>query len=84
MHPPADSILISVCAAMAAMIIETTYRESLLAGPVIGHSSSFQPLVGAGLAMFNADLVISAIRRFSIDLAFVVVFGAVILAKQQN
>jgi hypothetical protein len=85
MHPPADSILISICAALAAMIIETTYRESLLAGPVIGLVVvPAACLVGAGVGVLNADLVFSGIRRFSIDLAFIVVFGLSVLALKQR
>jgi hypothetical protein len=77
MHPPTDSILISICAALAAMIIETTYRESLLAGPVIGLIVvPAACLVGAGLSLMNADIVISGVRRFSIDLAFIVAFAS--------
>jgi hypothetical protein len=85
MHPAADAILISVCAALAAIIIETTYRESLLAGPVVGLIVvPAACLVGAGLGLFDADVTIAAIERFSIDLAFIVVLGAFVFAMKQR
>jgi uncharacterized membrane protein len=85
MNSPADSILVSACAALAGILIETTYRESLLAGPVIGLIIvPTAALVGAGLGMLNLELAVSGLERFAIDLAFVIAFGTVVFLLKQR
>jgi Domain of unknown function (DUF389) len=85
MHPPADSYLISACAALAGILIETTYRESLLAGPVIGLIVvPTAALVGAGLGLLNFELALAGIQRFVVDFGFIVVFGTIVFLLKQR
>ena len=84
-HPPPESILISFCAALAGVIIETAYREALLAGPVVALIVVPSAcLVGAGLGLLDAELMIAGVRRFSIDLVLVIVLGALVLGMKQR
>jgi hypothetical protein len=80
-----DSILISICAALAGIVIETTYRESLLAGPVIGLIIvPTAALFGAGAIVLSSEMVVAALQRFSIDLAIIIVFGTFVFTLKQR
>jgi hypothetical protein len=85
MHPPADSILISICAALAGVLIETTYRESLLAGPVIGLIIvPTSALFGAAAIVLSSEMMVAALQRFSIDLVIIVVLGTLVFTLKQR
>jgi hypothetical protein len=85
LHPSVDSILVSACAAVAGILIETTYRESLLAGPVIGLIIvPTAALTAAGSGMRSLEVALAGLERFAIDLGFIIAFGTVVFMLKQR
>ena len=83
-HPTALDVLPSACAALAGVVMMAAYRRHVIAGPLIALKLiSGAALIGSALAMGEWRYVDQGLRRWAIDLVFIVVFGLAILAWKQ-
>ena len=84
-HPPAPGLLISFCGALAGVVIQASYRRSVIAGAliamrVIDAAAGFGIAVAAGRPGFTAE----ALERLSLDIAFILVAGAAVFWTKQR
>lgn len=83
--PGATEIIVSVCGALAAVIVYSTYRRSVIAGPLMALVLiPTAAMVGmAGVAQ-RWDLTRQALERLSLDLALIVGCGALVFGLKQR
>lgn len=83
-HPGATDYLKSSAAAMAGVIMLAAHRRSVLAGPLMALAViPAAALIGVGLAAGHARLALDGLERLGIDVAIILVFGAVVLLLKQ-
>jgi hypothetical protein len=83
--PTLKALLVSACGAAAGIVIIAAYRRSVIAGALI--ALILMPaaaLIGCGLAVGRPDLALEGLRRFGIDVAFVLVLGLLIFFLKQQ
>ena len=83
-HPGTPEMLLSVCGALAGMVIYSTYRRSVVAGALIAvFLIEAATAVGMGIASQRWDLAGQALQRLGLECLFIIVVGlAVFMIKQ--
>lgn len=83
-HPTALDIATSACAALAGVVMMAAYRRHVIAGPLIALKLiPGAALIGSALAMGEWRYVDQGLRRWAIDLVFIVLFGLAFLLWKQ-
>ena len=84
-RPNLGAMLISGSAAIAGMVMIMSFRETVLAGPLIGLALiPAAVVVAAGMAAGDVGMVAGAGKRLLLDLGFTVVFGGVVAGLKQR
>lgn len=83
-HPTAKEILVSACAASAGAVMIASYRDNVIAGPLIAlviiHAAA---KVGVALALGRFDLVREGLQRLGLDVLLITVLCVIVFAAKQ-
>jgi hypothetical protein len=82
--PTAADWLVAACGAVAGLVIVTAFREAVLAGALVALALvPAAATVGMGLVAGDFTLALEGLQRTLVDMALVVVLGAVVVAGKQ-
>lgn len=85
LEPRPPHYLVSVAGALAGIIMIVTYRDAVIAGPLIAMTLiPAAALAGAGLGLFEMHIVWGAAKRFGIDVLLIFVLGAAVIWLKQR
>lgn len=83
-HPTVKEILISVCAAVAGIVMIAAYRRTVIAGPLIALILiPAASMIGASAVAGQSKLIWEAFERLSLDMLLIVVFGIIVFLFKQ-
>ena len=83
-HPHLADILQSAVAAVAGIVIIAAYRRSVIAGALAAMAIiPSAALIGAAAAAGQAELVWAGLRRWGIDVALIILAGALVFGLKQ-
>ena len=83
-HPTAADMLVSFCAAFAGVVMLTAYRRHVIAGPLIVLKViPSTAVIGAALATGQFRFVELGLRRWALDVVFIVVLGVLFMLFKQ-
>lgn len=83
-EPGATILTIAAAGAMAGVIIQAAYRQSVIAGPLVAmRLIEAAAVTGVALAVGRFDLVLESLGRLAIDMGFVVAAGLVVFGGKQ-
>lgn len=82
--PDTGMVLVSAAGALAGATMITSFRESVLAGPLIALALiSTAAVTGAGVAIGDIPPIIGGLKRLVLDASFVVLLGFVLFGPKQ-
>jgi hypothetical protein len=71
-------------ATLAGAIMITSFRETVLAGPLIALALiSTSAVIGAGFATLNIELLIGGLKRLLLDSSFVILLGLIVFGLKR-
>lgn len=83
-HPTAVELLVSACGAVTGMLMYSTYRETVIAGPVVALVIiPAAAMIGMALTAGRVDLAWQAIERVALDGALIVGAGLAVFGLKQ-
>ncbi len=83
-HPHLADLLQSGMAAVAGIVMITAYRRSVIAGPLAALAIiPAAALIGTAAVCGDGQFALAGLRRFAIDLVFIIVAGFLILGWKQ-
>lgn len=83
-HPTPELLTMAVAGAFAGVLIQASYRRSVIAGALVAmRLIEAASVTGVALAMGRADLAGAGAARLALDAAFVLVAGIVVFGLKQ-
>ena len=83
-HPTAMELIVSACGAIAGMLMFSTYRRAVIAGPVVALVViPAAALTGMAAAAQRWDLFGEAMQRLALDFALIIMAGLVVFGLKQ-
>lgn len=83
-HPSGPDLVRSICGALAGVLMIVANRRSVIAGPLIVLSLvPAAAMVGMAATLGRGDLMLEGLQRLGIDIALIVVLGALVVAWKQ-
>jgi hypothetical protein len=84
-HPGMTAAAVSACCAAAGAVMIASFRETVLAGPLIGLAIvPVTAIMGAAIAARSGELVLLAARRLSLDMSLVIALGLTVFWLKQK
>jgi hypothetical protein len=82
--PPIGLMLISAAGALAGAIMITSFREVVLAGPLIAVALiATAAVVGAGIALADPGLIFGGLKRLALDAFLVIALGLLLFGAKR-
>jgi hypothetical protein len=82
--PTATDMLVSACAALIGVVMLTAYRRHVIAGPLIVLKViPAAAVIGAALATGQFQFIDQGLRRWALDVFFIVVLGVLFMLFKQ-
>jgi uncharacterized membrane protein len=83
--PTLNLLILSACAATAGAVMVSSFRETVLAGPLIGLALiPVASMLGGAIAAWNPTVMWGAVKRLFLDISLVIVFGYVVFWLKQR
>ncbi len=83
-HPAPNDLIVSACAAIAGVLMLTSYRRTVIAGPLIALALiPAAAAIGAGVAAGRLQIAWSGLTRLALDALLILVLGAVVILVKQ-
>lgn len=83
-HPSAELLTIALAGAFAGVLIQASYRRSVIAGALVAmRLIEAASVVGIALAMGRLDLAAASGVRLAVDAGFVLVAGVIVFGLKQ-
>ncbi len=83
--PPATDLLVSVCGALAGLVITAAYRNSVIAGALVAmRLIDAASAVGVALAAGTPEVAAQALQRLGLDAALIAMAGVLVVFIKQR
>lgn len=83
--PPATDLLVSVCGALAGLVITAAYRNSVIAGALVAmRLIDAASAVGVALAAGTPEVAAQALQRLGLDAALIATAGVLVVFIKQR